>query len=178
MSFHGGLIGVGTAMVLWSRKYRVSFWHLADCVAMVTPLGLFFGRLANFVNAELVGRVTDVPWAVVFPGETVARHPSQLYEAALEGPTLMLLLWATPLRLPVREGQVAAAFLIFYGVFRIIAELFRQPDEQLGFIAFGWLTMGQLLSAIITTVGVALLAWRHRGRLAGGEAASAPEGPA
>lgn len=161
MSFHGGLVGVALAMALWSRRRHLPFWNLADSTALVAPIGLFFGRLANFVNAELVGRPTTVPWGIVFPGDTVARHPSQLYEATLEGPILLLSLWAIKRMLRPREGQIASTFLILYGVSRAVVELFRQPDEQIGFVALGWLTMGQLLSALIVLVGAALLVSRH-----------------
>ena len=157
MSFHGGLAGVAAALLLWSWRRRIPFWHLADALALVAPLGLLLGRVANFINAELVGRPTDLPWGVVFPGDDFARHPSQLYEAALEGPVLMLALWAAWRWLRPREGQTAALFLLLYGVFRFAVEFTRQPDEQLGFVAFGWLTMGQLLSVALAAAGT--LAW-------------------
>ncbi len=161
MSFHGGLIGVVTALLLWSWRRRTPFWNLADCLALVAPIGLFFGRIANFINAELVGRPTDLPWGVIFPGESIARHPSQLYEAALEGPLLLLILWVIWKWRRPRDGRIAALFLVLYGVFRFVIEFTRQPDEQLGFIAFGWLTMGQLLSAALFVGG--LLLWVLRG---------------
>jgi phosphatidylglycerol:prolipoprotein diacylglycerol transferase len=132
--------------------------NLADGVALVGPIGLFFGRIANFINAELVGRPTDVPWGVIFPGEAIARHPSQLYEAILEGPLLLALLWLVYKRWRPRDGRIAALFLIFYGIFRFAIEFTREPDVQLGFIAFGWLTMGQLLSLVLLPAG-ALLWW-------------------
>lgn len=164
MSFHGGLTGVLIALLAWCWRRRVAFWNLADCLALVAPLGLFFGRIANFINAELVGRPTTVPWGVIFPGDSVARHPSQLYEAVLEGPLLLLVLWCFfRLRRP-RDGQTAALFLICYGLFRFAVEFTRQPDEQLGFIAFGWLTMGQLLSVVLALAGLAF--WFIRGRSA------------
>lgn len=162
MSFHGGLTGVLLVLVWWCWQHKASIWNVADCLALVTPIGLFFGRLANFINAELVGRPSNVPWAMIFPNDVVARHPSQLYEAALEGPLLMLILW-TVWRLSRRcDGQIAACFLLFYGIFRIVVEFTRQPDEQLGFIAFGWLTMGQLLSAIPVIAGIVLYIYRRR----------------
>lgn len=164
MSFHGGLIGVSLALLLWSWARRAPFWNLADCLALVTPIGLFLGRIANFINAELVGRPTSVPWGVIFPGESIARHASQLYEAALEGPLLLLILWLVWRRHRLRDGQVAALFLIVYGLFRFVVEFTRQPDEQLGFIAFGWLTMGQLLSIVLALAGALL--WFVRGRSA------------
>lgn len=156
MSFHGGLIGVLVALLLWSWSRRLPFWNLADCLALVTPLGLFFGRIANFINAELVGRPTSLPWGMVFPGDSIPRHPSQLYEALLEGPVLLLILWTVfRLRRP-NDGFTAALFLMLYGFFRFGVEFTRQPDPQLGFIAFGWLTMGQLLSAVLAVSGFVL----------------------
>ncbi len=156
MSFHGGLIGVALALTLWTWRNRAPFLNLADCLALVTPLGLFFGRIANFINAELVGRKTDVPWGMVFPGDTFARHPSQLYEAFLEGPLLLAILWAVWKLKPPAEGRIAALFLILYGVFRFAVEFTREPDPQLGYIAFGWLTMGQLLSVALACAGIVL----------------------
>ncbi len=159
MSFHGGLIGVTVAMLLYARNRNIPFWNVADAMAVVTPIGLFLGRIANFINAELVGRPTDVPWAVVYHGETAARHPSQLYEAALEGPILLGLLllalwWNRKL-----DGLLSPVFLMGYGVVRFAVEFTREPDSQLGFIAMGWLTMGQLLSALLVVAGLILL-WR------------------
>ena len=145
MSFHGGLAGVAVALLLWSWRSGAPFWNLADCAALVAPLGLLLGRVANFVNAELVGRPTDAPWGVVFPGDTFARHPSQLYEGVLEGPVLLACLWAAGRLLRLRDGRLAALFLVLYGAFRFGVEFTREPDPQLGFIALGWLTMGQVL---------------------------------
>lgn len=157
MSFHGGLVGVALVLtVLWAWRRRFSLLNLADSLVLVTPIGLFLGRIANFINAELVGRPTSLPWGVVFPGENFARHPSQLYEALLEGPLLLALLWAAQRWAKLREGRTAALFLIFYGLFRFLVEFTRQPDEQIGFVAFGWLTMGQLLSAVLLLVGAAM----------------------
>lgn len=156
MSFHGGLIGVALALAIWSWWHRAQLWNLADAMALVTPIGLFLGRLANFINAELVGRPTDLPWGVIYPGETFARHPSQLYEALLEGPLLFAALWTAQRWARPRDGRTAALFLILYGGFRFAVEFTRQPDTQLGFIAFGWLTMGQLLSLALLLIGAAL----------------------
>jgi phosphatidylglycerol:prolipoprotein diacylglycerol transferase len=164
MSFHGGLIGVVLVLLVWARWNRASFWKLADCFALVVPIGLFFGRIANFVNAELVGRPTTLPWGVIFPGESFPRHPSQLYEATLEGLLLFLLLWVVQARYRPREGRIAALFLILYGVFRFGVEFTRQPDPQLGFILFGWITMGQLLSVAITIAGIASLFYRRKAK--------------
>ena len=164
MAFHGALLAVVIGMVLWSRARKVSFPNLADCAALVTPIGLFFGRLANFINGELRGRETTVPWGVVFPREdgqpglweyeAFARHPSQLYEAFLEGPLLLAILWLVWKYRRPAEGRTGAMFLILYGVFRFGVEFTRQPDAQIGYIAFGWLTMGQLLSAILVVAGI------------------------
>ncbi len=156
MSFHGGLIGVVLVILAWARAGRRPLWNIADAIALVAPIGLFFGRLANFVNAELVGRPTDQPWGVIFPGDTFARHPSQLYEAVLEGPLLAAALWCLHRFTKPRDSQVAALFLILYGLFRFAVEFTREPDPQLGFIAFGWLTMGQLLSIALTVAGLVM----------------------
>lgn len=161
MSFHGGLAGVIVALLACVWRTRSPFWNLADCLALVAPIGLFLGRLANFINAELVGRPTDVPWGIIFPGELFARHPSQLYEALLEGPFLLSLLWLVTRR-NRRDGVVAGLFLCLYGVVRVGVEFTRQPDAQIGFIAFGWLTMGQALSAIIVVAGGAVAFVRSR----------------
>lgn len=165
MSFHGALIGVAVSMLLWARYQRISMLNLADCAALVAPIGLFFGRLANFINAELVGRPTDLPWGMVFPGHAAPRHPSQLYEALLEGPLLLGLLWLIHRKFRPCDGTIGAWFLILYGVFRFMVEFTREPDEQLGFIAFGWLTMGQFLSFVLVVAGALMMVginWRKR----------------
>ncbi|HTG00319.1 MAG TPA: prolipoprotein diacylglyceryl transferase [Nitrospirota bacterium] len=155
MSFHGGMIGSLVAGYLCCRKYRVDFWKAADLVTVTAPLGLGFGRIGNFINGELYGRVTDVPWAMVFPGGgPLPRHPSQLYELALEGVVLFTVLWLLKNRRHA-PGMMTAAFLMLYGLFRIIVEFFRQPDAQLGFIA-GPFTMGQVLSSLMVLAGVGL----------------------
>lgn len=156
MSFHGGLIGVVLALLIWSWR-RAPFWNIADALALVAPVGLFLGRLANFVNAELVGRPTLVPWGVLFPGDVTPRHPSQIYEAILEGPLLFLVLSLVRRRGCGTDGRVAGWFVSFYGAFRFAAEFTREPDPQLGFVMFGWLTMGQLLSGALVLAGVAIL---------------------
>ena len=161
MSFHGALLGVTLVFLIWSWRRRADAWNIADCAALVAPVGLFFGRIANFINGELVGRVTSVPWAMVFPGGTQPRHPSQLYEAILEGPLLLGALWAAR-RLRPGSGQVASLFLVAYGLLRFGVEFTRQPDEQLGFIGFGWLTMGQVLSAALVLAGLVLLLVRQQ----------------
>ena len=165
MSFHGGLIG-GIVAGLWRcRSSRVDPWRMTDHVVVTVPIGLGLGRLGNFINGELYGRVTDVPWAMIFPGGgPLPRHPSQIYELLLEGVILFVILW---LLRPVvhRDGLLTAVFLLCYGSFRIIAEFFREPDAQLGFIA-GPFTMGQLLSAAMLLAGtiVAVIAVRRRSR--------------
>lgn len=156
MSFHGGLIGVLTASVLFCWRRGVSFLEVTDLLASVCPLGLFLGRLANFVNGELWGRPADVPWAMVFPNAgPLPRHPSQLYEATLEGLVLLALVqWlAWRPRDFAQRGRVGGVFLAGYAVARTFCEQFREPDAQLGFLV-GGLTMGQLLSLPMLLVGV------------------------
>lgn len=153
MSFHGGLLGVIAALWLFGRKYQRSFWEVADFTAPLVPLGLGAGRLGNFINGELWGRVTDVPWAMVFPqvdGEP--RHPSQLYEFGLEGVFLFILVWVYAAK-PRHLGAVSGVFLMGYALSRIFVEFFRTPDVQLGYLALGWLTMGQLLSLPMLFLG-------------------------
>ncbi|MFC3126650.1 prolipoprotein diacylglyceryl transferase [Pseudoroseomonas globiformis] len=159
MSFHGGAAGVILAIILFCRRQGLSILRFGDRLTAVVPIGLFFGRVANFINGELWGRVTDVPWAMVFPhAGPEPRHPSQLYQATMEGLILFVLLQfivrIPPLR--AREGFTAGAFLAGYGVARLVGEMFRQPDAQLGFL-WGGATMGQLLSVPMVLVGVALM---------------------
>jgi phosphatidylglycerol:prolipoprotein diacylglycerol transferase len=161
MSFHGGLVGAVTAGVLCCRKFKADAWKIADLVVATAPIGIGLGRLGNFINGELYGRVTDVPWAMIFPnGGPLPRHPSQLYEFLLEGVLLFVLLWWLRGRLNF-SGFLTASFLILYGLFRTIAELFRQPDPQLGFL-FGGVTMGQVLSCLMVIAGTVLLMVRNR----------------
>lgn len=163
MSFHGGLIGMVLAGFLFARRHNASFLELADIGALAAPPGLMLGRIGNFINGELFGRVTTVPWGIVFPlGGNQPRHPSQLYESFLEGPILFAFLWW--LRVRTRhDGEVVAAFLIGYGVVRFLIEFFREPDEQLGFLVLG-LTMGQILCLFMILAGLGLLAFvRVRG---------------
>ena len=159
MSFHGGLTGVLLILFIWCRLNKAPVLNVADCLALVTPIGLFLGRIANFINGELVGRESHVPWAMIFPGYTEPRHPSQIYEALLEGPMLALILWTLKTWKNRRDGHIAAAFIMSYAVFRFLVEFTREPDKQLGFIAFGWLTMGQLLSAAIGLAGLVWWIW-------------------
>lgn len=164
MSFHGGLIGVILAMFLFARKQGMKFFQIADFVAPFVPIGLGAGRIGNFINGELWGRATDVPWAMQFPtGGEVYRHPSQLYQFALEGVALFILLWWFSSR-PRPQKAVSGLFLIGYGCFRILVEFFREPDAHLGYLAFGWLTMGQLLSLPMVLAGVFLMVWAYRSR--------------
>ncbi len=157
MSFHGGLLGVLTALWLWARRHKRPFLAVLDFIAPLIAPGLFFGRLGNFINAELWGKVTDVPWGVVFPyAGPLPRHPSQLYEAALEGIVLFLVVWVYSKK-PRPMGRVAGLFGLGYGVFRFGVEFVRLPDAHLGYIAFGWLTMGQVLCVPLMLCGLWLL---------------------
>jgi phosphatidylglycerol:prolipoprotein diacylglycerol transferase len=158
MSFHGGLIGVLIVGILFSWKNRKSFWKIADLIIVTAPIGLGLGRIGNFINGELYGRVTDVPWAMIFPkGGALPRHPSQLYESALEGGALFLILWFIKDR-KLPAGGLLALFLSLYGLFRFFIEFFREPDPQLGFV-LGPFSMGQVLSSVMTIGGVVLLAY-------------------
>jgi len=173
MSFHGGFLGVVAAVALFARRRRVPLGSLADIVAVSTPFGLLFGRLANFVNEELWGRVTDVPWAFVFPkAGPEPRHPSQLYEAALEGIVLFLVLRLLTHRFGVlkRPWFATGAFVCGYGLARTFVEFFRMPDAHIGFFA-GWLTMGMLLSVPMVLAGGLLMAWAARRRQAAADPA-------
>jgi phosphatidylglycerol:prolipoprotein diacylglycerol transferase len=159
MSFHGGLVGVITALILFCRLRKLPVLRVGDILCCAVPIGLLLGRIANFINGELFGRPTDVPWAMVFPnGGPIPRHPSQLYEACAEGLLLFLLLWfmAHYTRAPQRPGLIAGTFLAGYGVARGTVEFFRQPDQQLGFL-YSWVTMGQLLSLPLILVGLMLI---------------------
>jgi phosphatidylglycerol:prolipoprotein diacylglycerol transferase len=161
MSFHGGFLGVLVAMILFARKKRVRWLGIMDFVAPLVPPGLAAGRLGNFINAELWGRPAEGPWAMIFPNvDNLPRHPSQLYELALEGVALFILLWWFSRR-PRPLGAVSAMFLIGYGFARFVVEFTRAPDSFLGFLAFGW-TMGQWLSLPMILAGFALLWWSYR----------------
>jgi len=181
MSFHGGLIGVLVAAAWWSRKSRLHFFDTMDFVAPLVPLGLGFGRVGNFVGGELWGKFTNAGWGVIFPRtpelqdwplaqiqaqyatgalDKFARHPSQLYEAVLEGLVMFALLWAFSLR-PRRRYAVSGLFALLYGVFRFAVEFVRVPDAPIGYLAFHWLTMGQILSTPLILLGLFLL-WRSR----------------
>jgi len=176
MSFHGGLIGVAiaTAIFAWRRGRHIG--DVFDFTAPLPGIGLFFGRLGNFINGELWGRPTDVPWAMLVPdpngGLPVARHPSQLYEATLEGLVLFTILWWFTRR-PRPRYAAAGLFLICYSLARIGVEFVREPDVQLGYLVAGWLTMGQLLSLPMLIGGLALLAYAYQQRIASGNFATA-----
>jgi len=159
MSFHGGLLGVLCASWLFGRINGLTFMEVGDFIAPLVPPGLFFGRIGNFINAELWGRYTDLPWAMPFPGaDGLPRHPSQLYEAALEGVALFAILWWYSSK-PRPTGCVGALFLLGYGSFRFLVEFAREPDSHLGFIALNWLSMGQLLCLPMMALGAFML-WR------------------
>jgi phosphatidylglycerol:prolipoprotein diacylglycerol transferase len=182
MSFHGGLLGVILGMAWFARKTGRTFWQVSDFVAPLVPIGLALGRLGNFIGGELWGRVSDGPLAVIFPGsldagataglpleeawragmlDHFARHPSQLYQAGLEGLALFLLLQWYSAR-PRPQGAVSGLFLAGYAVFRIMAEFFREPDLHIGFLAGGWLTMGMLLSLPMLAAGLIIMRWSKR----------------
>lgn len=159
MSFHGGLLGVLAAMALFARKTGRTFFQVTDFIAPLVPLGIGAVRFANFINGELWGRVTSGPWGMVFPsGGPEPRHPSQLYEMLLEGVVLFVILWWFSSK-PRPRLAVSGVFALGYGGFRFLVEFLRQPDAHLGFLAFDWLTMGQLLSAPLIVLGIVLL-WR------------------
>jgi phosphatidylglycerol:prolipoprotein diacylglycerol transferase len=162
MSFHGGLLGVLAAFWFFAHKTQRSFFQVSDFLAPMVPLGLLFGRIGNFINGELWGKVSDVPWAMVFPsGGALPRHPSQLYEAMLEGAVLFLILWFYSASKPAR-GAVSGLFLLGYGVFRFMIEFVRVPDPQYGYLAFNWLTMGQVLSLPMILLGALMMVWAYR----------------
>ncbi len=167
MSFHGGLIGTTIAMILFARRHNIAAWSMFDIVAAVAPIGIFFGRIANFVNGELWGRITDVPWAMEFPtGGPFTRHPSQLYEAILEGLVLFLILRLFTHRYKALKtpGFVTGAFISLYALARIVVEFFREPDSQIGYLAGGWLTMGMVLSLPMLAIGIwAMMRARNAG---------------
>ena len=165
MSFHGGLIGVLVVLWVFGRRYDKSFFQMGDFVAPLVPIGLGVGRVGNFIGGELWGRAADVPWAVVFPraGDGIGRHPSQLYEALLEGLVMFAVLWWFSAK-PRPRMAASAMFLILYGVFRSAVEFFREPDAHIGYIAFGWLTKGQLLSLPMIVIGLLLFYWAYQKR--------------
>lgn len=194
MSFHGGLVGVIVATVLWSRKQQARFWDTIDFVAPLVPIGLGLGRLGNFIGGELWGAKTNAGWGVVFPNaleelglsvaqlramfeqgllNSEARHPTQLYEAFLEGVVMFTVLWWYSSK-PRPRYAVSGLFALMYGVFRFAIEFVRQPDAQLGYLAFGWLTMGQVLSIPLIVTGIVLLSLSRRAPIATPAAATPP----
>jgi len=159
MSFHGGLIGLIIAVYIYSKNSKTSFFKFADIISCVAPIGIFLGRIANFINGELYGKVSTLPWAIIFPyAGNVARHPSQIYEAILEGFILFILLnyLAFKKNLIIKSGYISGLFLIFYSILRIIAENFREPDVHIGYL-FNYISMGTLLSLIIFFVGFVII---------------------
>jgi len=165
MSFHGGLLGVLIAVWLYSRKTQKPYMSIVDFIAPIVPIGLGAGRIGNFINGELWGRVTTAPWGMIYPSAgPLPRHPSEIYEFLLEGVVLFTILWLYSAK-PRPRMAVSGLFALCYGLFRIIGECFREPDPQLGFIAFGWLTMGQLLSIPLVIVGITLLVLAYRKKL-------------
>ncbi len=167
MSFHGGLVGALVGGYVASRIIRAPFLTLVDLGCVAAPLAIIFGRCANFVNGELWGAPTDVAWGVVFGGSAglVARHPTQLYEAFLEGVVILIVMYVLSRKTPPRSrGSYAGVFLVLYGVFRFAIEFVRLPDSQLGYLWGGWLTMGQVLSAPLVVAGIALLVYAAKTR--------------
>jgi phosphatidylglycerol:prolipoprotein diacylglycerol transferase len=157
LSFHGGLIGVIVAAIIYTRKKHIPFWNMADAMALATPTGLAMGRLGNFINGELYGRISYVPWAMIFKtGGPAPRHPSQLYEFFLEGVVFLAVLWWLKTKLK-RDGQITMVFLMGYALCRFVVEFFREPDPQVGYLIFG-LSMGQLLSVAMFVISGAV-AW-------------------
>ncbi|MDC0059521.1 prolipoprotein diacylglyceryl transferase [Pelagibacteraceae bacterium] len=148
MSFHGGLLGIVAAVLIFSKKFNISFFKISDIVACVAPIGIFFGRVSNFINAELYGKASSLPWAIVFPNAgNISRHPSQIYEAILEGIILFIVInfLAFNKKLLFKPGYISGLFLISYSTLRIFSEIFREPDKHLGYF-FNYLSMGILLS--------------------------------
>lgn len=172
MSFHGGLLGVMLAMWVYGRKLNKRFFDIMDFVAPLVPLGLAFGRLGNFIGGELWGRITDSAWGMRFPGDPDnLRHPSQLYQASLEGVVLFIILFWFSAK-PRPRAAVSALFLIGYGSMRFIVEFFREPDAHIQFDLFGWMTRGQLLSAPMVLVGIVMLVWSYRHQQSGKHSAA------
>ena len=159
MSFHGGLLGVIVAIYIFSKSKNTDFFKFADIVACVSPIGLFLGRIANFINGELFGKISTVPWAVIFPNSgNIARHPSQIYEAILEGVVLFILINFLALKknLIFKSGYISSCFLISYSILRIFSENFREPDQHLGYF-FNYFSMGTLLSFLTLIAGFLII---------------------
>lgn len=157
MSFHGGLLGALAAFWLFAHYHHKTFWQVSDFVAPLVPQAIMWGRLGNFINGELWGKVTDLPWGVIFPsGGSLGRHPTQLYEALLEGLVLFIALWLYSAR-PHKPGAVSGFFAVGYALARILVEFVRIPDAHIGYLAFGWLTMGQVLCLPVLFIGLWLM---------------------
>ena len=159
MSFHGGLIGIIISTIIFSNKIKTNFLKFTDIIACVAPIGILFGRIANFINGELYGKITNVPWGVIFPDAgNISRHPSQLYEAALEGIVLFLIINFLALKKEFlyKAGFISSFFLIFYSILRIFAEIFREPDIQVGLL-FNYFSMGTLLSILTMIFGIFII---------------------
>ena len=161
MSFHGGMLGVLFAMYLFGRRLGRGFFAVTDFIAPSVPIALGCGRIGNFINGELPGRVTDMPWAAIYPGEVVGRHPSSLYQAFAEGVVLFAVLWLFSRR-PRPPVTTSGMFLIAYGLLRLTTEFFRTPDSQLMFVAFDWMTMGQLLSLPMVVLGLGFIYYGYQ----------------
>ena len=165
MSFHGALVGVIIGTYLFSTQKKISSLFLLDVIACVSPIGIFFGRIANFINGELIGKLTSVPWGVIFPAvDMLPRHPSQLYEAFLEGIILFFILNIFNLKKNYKTGTCSFLFLIFYGFFRIFSELFREPDHQIGYF-FDLFTMGAILSSLMILFGVIIFVFIRKNEI-------------
>ena len=161
MSFHGGLIGCIIAGWIFARRRKIPFAALADSAVVTCPIGLGLGRLGNFINGELLGRPSDVPWAMIFPaGGPVARHPTQLYEALAEGLVLFAIMWRLRKK-PFKDGMMVGFFLLLYGILRFIIEFFKEPDPQIGFL-LTYFTMGQILCIGMIAAGVVLISYLNR----------------
>ena len=161
MSFHGGFLGVVAAIILFSKREKLAMWSVGDLLAGAAPIGLFFGRIANFINAELWGRTTNMPWGIIFPnGGPFARHPSQLYEALLEGVILFIVIRYLSHKTNIlrHPGGLVGVFIMGYGLARIIVEFFREPDQHIGYLA-GFITMGMVLSLPMVIIGGLILRW-------------------
>ena len=157
MSFHGALIGIILGTYLFSKKVKINYFFFLDLIACVAPIGIFFGRIANFINGELYGKPSGLFWSVIFPEvDKIPRHPSQLYEAALEGIMLFVILITLIYKKSIRTGVVSALFMVFYGFFRIASEQFREPDAQIGYL-FSLFSMGSILSFFMILVGLIIL---------------------
>ena len=162
MAFHGGLLGVAVAGLIFAKRKGKNFFDLGDFIAPIVPIGLGLVRLANFINGELWGKVTNVSWGMIFPyAGVLPRHPSQLYEFFLEGVVLFIILWTYSLKRRPRMA-ISGMFVLFYGIFRFIIEFFREPDANLGYLAFGWLTMGQVLSLPMILIGGFMIYYAYK----------------